>query len=119
MSANKKQIAELAALLALRAAKGGACSASRIGADALALAQLAASAETNAVRLCNLVDYQEKFDAKKARIEKTANGIVEAYGLRAHHTGDPRGFCLRLVAAPGAEVVRGNSLGGDEEGYGL
>jgi hypothetical protein len=113
----RKEIAELAAMLATRA-PARTYSYGRIAADALKLARYGSAAGTNAVNLCNIPDYQARYDRKAAKIKKGAQDVAGAYNLRAECNGDPRAGCLWLFSTDKTEI-RGNSLGGDAEGFGL
>ncbi len=113
----RKELAELAALLATRAPT---VAPSRIAADAMKLARYGASQLTNASNLCNVPDYQARYDRKRDNIKKHAQDVAGAYSLRVELSGDPRGFCLKLHGMGGNSVpVRGNTWGGDESGYGV
>jgi hypothetical protein len=112
----RKQVAELSAMLALRAPK---VSPSATAEAALKLCRFAAAAETNAVNLCNVPNYQARHDRKRDSIVKHAAPVAAIYGLSVQCGGDPRGYCLKLFAMPGKPPVRGNTWGGDEDGYGV
>lgn len=81
--------------------------------DAMALQRLGRSAANNATRLCNIPDYQERHDIIAGKLHAQAQAILKPYGLRCTVGGDPRGFCLFVVGLPG------NTLGGDQDGYGI
>lgn len=69
--------------------------------------------QRNAEKLCNVEGYEDRRDylrAKLARIER-AHGVT----LTATVSGDPRGYCLRVVMPQGDY----NTWGGAEHGYGF
>lgn len=113
---NYMELAELSALLARR---NPAAHANKVACDARDLIRLGRRAETNATNLCNIPNYQETFDKRKRSIKLKAAVICGHYGLRAETAGDPRGYCLRLFAVEGSPALRGNTMGGDESGYGI
>lgn len=113
----RKETAELAAMLALRCMAAKA--PHQIAADALMLSRLASAAESNALALCNGDRQQDAYDRKKESIERRANAIAAGYWLRAKCGGDPRGYCLRLYSTNAKRPLRGNTWGGDQEGYGV
>ncbi len=110
----RKDIAETAAFLAQRAP---GFSYARIGSDALRLLRYGQSAVTNATNLCNVTNYQARYDRKKASMRSKVLDLVDAYQLTAEIGGDPRGSCLRLFAKPGTPDIRGNGWSGDEGGF--
>ena len=97
-----------------------------------ALAAIARSAKTAAVAACN---HQRGYDAlpsSVARNLKRATALLARYqgissdgahmapetikamrGVSVTIGGDPRGYCLRVLGLPG------NSMGGDDSGFGL
>lgn len=87
--------------------------AHHIAADAMKLQRLGRSASNNATRLCNIPNYQERHDINAGRIHAQATEILKKYDLKCTVEGDPRGFCLFIQGLPG------NTLGGDEAGYGV
>jgi hypothetical protein len=111
----RKQLAELSAMLALRAPQ---ISPAATAEAALKLCRFASAAETNATNLCNVPNYQERYDRKKESIRKHAQNIAGLYECRVEVSGDPRGCCLKLHGM-GKKLVRGNTWGGDESGYGI
>lgn len=88
-------------------------------ANAANLAVLGARANRNAENYCNIPDYGERFEREARRILARAAAIVSAYGLSVKHTGDPRGYCLRLFSADSGRPLKGNTWGGDDEGFGI
>jgi len=90
-----------------------------IAATVATLSRAAARATSMATAYCNgHLDgdaYERRAAALKTRTDKT----LAPYGLTCRTTGDPRGYCLHIHAAPGAAPVRGNTWGGDEDGYGI
>jgi len=90
-----------------------------IAADVAALSRLSARATTAATRYCNGHLESDAYDKTASRIKTAADKTLAPYGLTSRTTGDPRGYCLRLLPAPGAAPVRGNTWGGDADGYGV
>lgn len=109
------EIAELAALLMARAPKS---KPHMVAEDALLIVRCASGAESGAVALCNGVLSQERWDAKRERLAKRLAPVVARYWLTARLGGDPRGYCLHLLGTPDAPL-RGNTWGGDGDGYGV
>lgn len=117
---SRLQIAELAALLASRKTdltKEG-WSQFRTAQDTLLICRVAASAETIAVQLCNGVISQELFEHKQGKLLAKIKPLQEPYKVRFEIGGDPRGCVLKMFNAGGAPI-HGNTLGGDESGYGI
>lgn len=84
--------------------------------DAMALQRLGRSAHRNAERLCNGLEFmedREKAEAQEHRILAKALEILKPYGLKAKVTGDPRGYCLKIMGLPG------NTMGGDQDGFAI
>lgn len=81
--------------------------------DAMALQRLGRSACTNAEHDCNGTKSPEKCEAQAARILSKASEILKPYGLKARVTGDPRGYCLKIMGLPG------NTWGGDQDGFAI
>lgn len=117
----RKEVAELVAMLALRSVGTNRQTvlAREIVADSLKLCRLAASAETQALNLCNIPNYQARADKKLSSIEKQLAPITIRYNLTSKTTRDPRGYCVRLFAVEGTPALPGNTWGGDESGYGI
>lgn len=113
---SRKEIATLAAMLAIRCPARGH---DRIAADALKLARYGSAALTNATALCNVPNYQARYDKKRDSIRGHANALAAGYALRVELTGDPRGYCLRLFSNSAALPLAGNTWGGDESGFGV
>lgn len=105
-------VAELAGHLAVRGT-GVMFKPPKAAVDALKLQRLGRSASTNAVHWCNGTKDQAKCIAANVRYLAQATEILKPYGLKAKVGGDPRGYCLHILGLPG------NTLGGDEEGYGI
>ena len=115
---SRKELAHLTATLARRTDEK-MHSASMIVADAIKLSRIAATVSRHAVNLCNVPDYQKVWDAKTPGLLLAAFNVALQYGCTAKIQGDPRGHVLRLFAKPGAPELRGNTWGGDEDGYGI
>lgn len=81
--------------------------------DAMKLQRLGRRAHRNAERYCSEQGYEDRYEPEKARIERQAAEILAPYGLTAQVTGDPRGYCLKIMGLPG------NTWGGDESGFGI
>lgn len=68
-----------------------------------------------ATNQCNLANY----DAKRAResLRRRLSRIFERHGVKLSYriSGDPRGYCLKLML----RRTGGNTWGGDAEGYGV
>lgn len=88
-------------------------SAAECAADAMALQRLGRSATNNATRLCNVPNYQERHDRQAGSIHAKAQAILKPYGLTCTVGGDPRGYNLFVIGLPG------NTLGGDQDGFGI
>ena len=69
--------------------------------------------QRNAEKLCNVEGYEDQRDRLRTKLEK----IERKHGvtLAAEVTGDPRGYCLRVVMPQGDY----NTWGGAEHGYGF
>ena len=79
--------------------------------DALALMRLGRQHSTQVVNLCNIPNYQEKYDKRTANIRERLALILAHYGARAITGGDPRGCTVKLKL----RSKRTNDFGG--EGY--
>lgn len=79
--------------------------------DAMRLQRLGLRALRRAEKWCNVPDYEPEPEGE--RIAKLAAEILAPYGLTAQVTGDPRGYCLKIMGLPG------NTWGGDESGFGI
>lgn len=110
----RKQIAELAAILATRIHR----KPHRIAEDVMLLSRMGAAAETIAVRLCNGDINQDQFEKRKGSIAKRLKEVEETYSVRFGIGGDPRGYVLKMYSQNDKPIF-GNTLGGDEEGYGI
>lgn len=111
----RKQVAELAALLAGRRAVNNPHWTAE---DTLTICRIATTAQRIAVALCNGDIEQDRFDATKSRLLKKLEPLVAPYGVRFEIGGDPRGPVLRMHSAT-KQPLKGNTWGGDEEGYGI
>ena len=69
--------------------------------DALALMRLGRQHSTQAVNLCNIPNYQEKYDKRTANIRERLALILAHYGARAITGGDPRGCIVKLILRSG------------------
>ena len=69
--------------------------------------------QRNAEKLCNLEGYDDQRDQLRAKLEK----IKAKHGVQfsATVTGDPRGYCLKVIMPDGAY----NTWGGAEDGFGF
>jgi len=94
-------------------------SPSAVAQDAIALQKLGRQADSNAIALSNAYRNQDAFAKRCKSIAKRAADILEPYGLRANVGGDPRGYCLKITAAPGQPAIPHNTWGGAEYGYGI
>jgi hypothetical protein len=93
--------------------------AERIASDAMKLQTLGRRADSASVALCNGWIDQDKHERKAASIRKSADAILTFYSLRAKVGGDPRGYCLKIVAQPDCPPFAFNTWGGQESGYGV
>ena len=111
----RQDIAELAAFLA---ARNPQLAPGYVAQVALKLSRLARAATTNATNLCNIANYQAKYDRKADSLHRKAEAALNgSFSLYARVGGDPRGACLRLFSTDRKMPVRGNTMGGDEEGH--
>lgn len=69
--------------------------------------------QRNAEKLCNVEGYDDQRDQLRAKLEK----IKTKHGAQfdATVTGDPRGYCLKVLMPQGDY----NTWGGAEDGYGF
>lgn len=77
------------------------------------LHRLGIECQRNAEKLCNVENYEDQRDylrAKLAKIERR-HGVI----LAATVSGDPRGYCLKVIMPQGDY----NTWGGKEDGYGF
>ena len=116
---SRKEIAELAAVLAERAAVTGKFNRAWIAGDTLLIARIAVAANTKACALCNGDIEQDKFDKAKERLYKHLEPLAAQYAVRFEIGGDPRGYVLKMFANDGTAPISGNTWGGDESGYGI
>lgn len=82
--------------------------------DIRALLRSAATVQRIAVLACNreLDKTEEKADARAcARVEE----LGKKYGCRVKCSGDPRGYCVKVLLPSGAY----NTWGGPESGWGI
>jgi len=114
----RKQVAELAAILASRFNNGSHFKHERIADDTLLICRLGTAAETIATNLCNLPNYQSMFKKRKAVILKRLAPMQAAYSVSFELNGDPRGYCLRMFASKDLGPFPINTWG-DEAGYGI
>ncbi len=92
----------------------------RILVDTVATLQKAASRATSrATAYCNGHITNDKYERQTGQIETKLKPILLPFKIRAKTTGDPRGFCLRLLHINGSDPIKGNTWGGDEDGYGI
>ncbi len=115
----RHEIAELAVLLARRSKLSKCISANGIANDALALIRLGSQATTAATNLCNVANYQNTFEKRKASILARLAPFERAYNVTFEVGGDPRGCVLKMHAVKGSKPLAGNTWGGDESGYGI
>jgi hypothetical protein len=109
----KQELAELAVMLGRRMENVSVYTTAK---TCVELSRLATRAQSIAVALCNGDITQETFEKLKERLTFKANTILQPFHLRAVIGGDPRGPVFRLHNH-GGMVVRGNTMGGDEDGY--
>lgn len=85
----------------------------RYAADAMRLQKLGRRALRWAEKQCNIPDYNPA--PEEERIMSQAGDLLNGYapGLQVRLSGDPRGYCLHIIGLPG------NTLGGDEDGFGI
>lgn len=91
----------------------------QIAQNVMHLQRIGRQAETIAVNLCNLPDYQETFDKRMKGLRRRAGDICERLSVPCVHGniwaalgGDPRGYCLKLHI-PG---MAGDGFGGVDDG---
>lgn len=67
----------------------------------------------NAEKLCNEENYEDRRELLRSKLQK----IKKKHGVEfeATVTGDPRGYCLKVIMPQGDY----NSWGGAEDGYGF
>jgi hypothetical protein len=109
----RKEIAKLAAVLAVRCGN-----LALVADDTMLLARIGAAAETKAEQLCNDEIEQWKFDLAQYRLCVRLKPLVGRYAVRFEIGGDPRGYVLKMFSND-ARPIGGNTLGGDEGGYGI
>lgn len=117
MKRTQLQISQLAAMLVLRLPRKSA-NTHWAAVDAGKLTNLAKKADLHATNLSNGYVTQEWYDEAQETIFTKANVLLQRYHLRAEVGGDPHGYCLKLFATKG-ESLRGNTMGGDEAGWGV
>lgn len=61
----------------------------------------------------------ETEEARETKLEKEIAEIVRLIDAGVNFTGDPRGFTVKLRIKRSDGTPRGNTLGGDEEGWGV
>jgi hypothetical protein len=117
---SRKEVAVLAALLAVRRSEGKLSQSHAWGVteDTMLICRIATSASTIAVALSNGWIEQDQFERKKERLLKRLEQFQEPYKVRFEIGGDPRGWVLRMFSTT-AQPIKGNTLGGDEDGYGI
>lgn len=82
--------------------------------DALALHKLGNKARKLAEENCNGTLPELRYARLDGEILREATTILSPYkGLKASSGGDPRGYVFHIHGLPG------NTLGGDEHGYGI
>ena len=69
--------------------------------DAMALMRLGRQHSTQAANLCNIPNYQEKYDKRTANIRVKIVDILFPYGAHALCGGDPRGCIVKLILRSG------------------
>ena len=110
----RKETAELAALLGERNPGSPACNAS----NALIMCRIASAAQRIAVDLCNGDIEQHQFEKRKTALLHRLSAFEAPYKIRFEIGGDPRGYVTR-ISSTSKQPIRGNTWGGDEEGYGI
>lgn len=94
-------------------------SGNRCASDAMRLQKLGRRARNNETKRCNVPDYYSeenhgcKYNGEQARMSALLREILAPYRLKGSVGGDPRGYCLHILGLPG------NTLGGDEDGFGI
>ena len=94
--------------------------AGKIAKDVEALARIGTRLKNHEERMCSYEGYYSSHidadgnDGLSERLEKKAADIAVAYGATVS-IGDPRGYVLHLHHAK----LRGNTMGGDESGFGI
>ena len=74
---------------------------------------LGIACQRNAEKLCNVPDYEDQRDALRRKAEL----IAKRHGIELNCTvsGDPRGYCLKVIMPQGDC----NTWGGKEDGWGF
>ena len=98
-----KQMPELPGSFAARAARVAAMQLQKLGRRAHRLAE----------RDCNGTLTEAQHEQELERILSAVAVQLKPYALSANITGDPRGYCLKIMGLPG------NTWGGDESGFGI
>lgn len=85
--------------------------------DCQRLMKLARALEREAANLCNIPDYQQRYDRNHHRLCGKVREVIDGLGSSFNFktSGDPRGYGLKLMLPSG----RYNTFGGPEEGYGV
>lgn len=77
------------------------------------LYKLGIQCRRNAEKLCNEENYEDQRELLRAKLQKIKN--KHGVEFEATVTGDPRGYCLKVMLPQGQY----NSWGGAEDGYGF